>query len=105
MLNVVFKLVLLIAVIQFVMRLVDLGTNRIALLMENQGAEFIKLYDFDIGNYEWHFLREQEMETKYFVEGIVLEFLAITLEFAANVFLVCTFEKLLNPMTQGLPYD
>ncbi len=103
--NVVFKLVLLFAVVQFVMRLVDLGTNQIALLMENQGADFIKLSDFDIGNYEWHFLREQEMETKYFIEGIVLEFLAVTLEFTVNVFLAYTFGKLLKPMTQGQPYD
>lgn len=103
--NVIFKLVFLIAVVQFVMRLVDLWTNPIALLMENQGADFIKLYDFDIGNCKWHFLREQEMETKYFIEGIVLEFFAITLDFIVNVFLVCTFGKLLKPMTQGQPYD
>ena len=103
--NVVFKLVLLIAVVQFVMRLVDLGTNQIVLLRENQGADFIKLSDFNIGNYEWHFLREQEMETKYFIEGIVLEFLAVTLEFTVNVFLAYTFGKLLKPMTQGQPYD
>jgi hypothetical protein len=104
-LSVVFKLVLLIVVVQFILCLVDLGTNRIAPLLKNQGAEFIKLSNFDIGNCEWHFLREQEMETKYFVQGIIIEFLAVALEFIVNVFLFCTFGKLLKPMTQGQPYD
>ena len=103
--NVVFKLVLLTAVVQFVMRLVDLGVNQIALLMANPGADFIKLYDLDIGGYEWHFLREQEVETKFFIQGIVMELLAAVSEFVINVFLVCTFGKLLKPMTQGQPYD
>lgn len=103
--NVVFKLVLLYAVVQFIMSLVDLGTNQIALLMEKPGADFIKLYDIDTGNVEWHFLREQEIETKYFIKGIILEFLAAALKLAEHVFLVCTFGKLLKPITHGQPYD
>ena len=103
--NVVFKLVLLYAVVQFIMSLVDLGTNKIALLMENPGTDFIKLYDIDTGNVEWHFLREQEMETKYFIKGIILEFLTAALKLAEHVFLVCTIGKLLKPMTHGQPYD
>ncbi len=73
--------------------------------MKNPGADFIKLHDIDTGNIQWHFLREQEMETKYFVEGILLTFFAAALKLAEHVFLVCTFGKLLKPMMQGQPYD
>lgn len=104
-LNVIFKLVLLYAVVQFIMCLVDLGTNKVALLIENPGVDFIKLFDIDTGSVEWHFLREQEMETEYFIKGIILEFLAAVLKLAEHVFLICTFGKLLKPMTQGQPYD
>lgn len=103
--NVVFKLILLISVVQFILFLVDLGTNQVALLMENPGADFIKLFDIDTGNFEWHFLREQEMETKYFIKGIILEFLAAASDLVVNVFLAYTFGKILKPMTQGQPYD
>ncbi len=103
--NVVFKLVLLIAVIQFVMRLVDLGTNQIALLIKNPGAEYIKLNNIDTGNVEWHFLREQDMETKYFIKGIVLAFFSAVLKLAESVFLVYILGKLLKPMAKGQPYD
>ena len=103
--NVVFKLVLLIAVIQFVMRLVDLGTNQVALLMKNPGAEYIKLFDIDTGNVKWHFLREQDMETTYFIKGIVLAFFAAVLKLVESVFLVYILGKLLKPMTKGQPYD
>lgn len=103
--NVVFKLVLLIAVIQFVMRLVDLGTNQVALLLKNPEAKYIKLFDIDTGNVEWHFLREQDMETKYFIKGIVLAFFAAVLKLAESVFLVYILGKLLKPMTKGQPYD
>lgn len=103
--NVVFKLVLLYAVVQFVMRLVNLGTNQIALLMEHQGADVVKLSCFDIGDFKLHFLKEQKMETKYFIEGIILEFSAAVLSLVEHVFLVYIFGKLLKPMTQGLPYD
>ncbi len=103
--NVVFKLVLLIAVVQFVMRLVDLGTNGIALLRDNQGAEFIKISDFTLGNCEWHFMNGQKIETAYFMKGIVLEFAEAVFNLVGLVFLVCTSEKLLKPMTQGQPYN
>ena len=103
--NVVFKLVLLIAVVQFVMRLVDLGTNHIALLRENQGAEYIKISDFTLGNCGWHFKNGQEIETEYFIKGIILELVEAVFNLAGLVFLVCTSSKLLKPMTHGQPYD
>ena len=103
--NVVFKLVLLISVVQFILFLIDLGTNEVALLMKNPRADYIKLYDIDTGNFRWHFLREQEMETSYFIEGIILEFLSAASGLIVNVFLAYTLGKLLKPMTQGQPYD
>ena len=103
--NVVFKLVLLISVVQFILFLIDLGTNEVALLMKNPRADYIKLYDIDTGNFRWHFLREQEMETSYFIEGIILEFLSVASGLIVNVFLAYTLGKLLKPMTQGQPYD
>ena len=103
--NVVFKFIMLILVVQFILFLIDLSTNEIAMLMKNTGADYIKLYDIDTGNFRWHFLREQEMETKYFIEGILLEFLAVTSGLVVNLFLAYTLGKLLKPMTQGQPYD
>ena len=103
--RVVFMLILLYAVVQFIMSLVDLGANKVALLAENPGADYIKLYDIDTGDVEWHFLREQEMEKEYFIKGIVLDFLAAALKLAEHVFLVWTFGKILKPMTHGQPYD
>lgn len=103
--NVVFKLVLLIAVVRFVMCLVDLGTNGIALLKENQGAEFLKISDFTLGNCRWHFLNGQEIETEYFIKGIILELVEAVFNLIGIVFLVCAFGKLLKPMTQGEPYN
>ncbi len=103
--NVVFKLVLLISVVQFILFLIDLGTNEVALLMKNPRADYIKLYDIDTGNFRWHFLREQEMKTSYFIEGIILEFLSAASGLIVNVFLAYTLGKLLKPMTQGQPYD
>lgn len=103
--NVVFKLVLVYAVVQFVLRLVDLGTNQVALLMKNPGAEYIKLFHIDTGSVNWHFLREQDMETTYFIKGIVLAFFAAVLKLVESVFLVYILGKLLKPMTKGQPYD
>ncbi|MBQ8800054.1 MAG: DUF2975 domain-containing protein [Lachnospiraceae bacterium] len=103
--NVVFKLVLLIAVIQFGRCLVDLWTNGIAVLKENQGAEFIKISDYTLGNCGWHFLNGQKIETSYFIKGIVLEFVEAVFNLVGLVFLVCTSEKLLKPMTKGQPYN
>ena len=42
---------------------------------------------------------------EYFIKGIILEFLAAALKLAEHVFLVCTFGKLLKPITHGQPYD
>ena len=102
--NVVFKLVLLYAVVQFILCLVDLGTDQVALLMENPGGDTIKVSGFDLGRYKLDFRNEQSMRTKYLINEIITSFLAAALKLAEHVFLVCIFGKLLKPMTQGQPY-
>ncbi|MBR2409357.1 MAG: hypothetical protein IKB07_10445 [Lachnospiraceae bacterium] len=103
--NVVFKLVLIYAVVQFILCLVDLSTDQVALLMENPGGDTIKVSGFDLGRYKLDFRNEQSMRTKYLINEIITSFLAAALKLAEHVFLVCIFGKLLKPMTQGQPYD
>lgn len=103
--NVVFKLVLLYATVQFIISLVHLGTNQVALLMENWDADTFTVSGIDIGNYKLDLRNEQHISTKYLINEIITTVLAALLKLAEHIFLVCIFGKLLKPMTQGQPYD
>ena len=103
--NVVFKLVLLFAVVQFVVRLVSLGTNQVALLMENSGADVVKVSGISLGKYEMDFWKEQNISKNYLIQDIMIGCFGITFDFAMNVFVICTILSFLKPMTQGQPYD
>ena len=103
--NVVLKLVLLYVAIQFILSLVNLGSNQIAQLMEVQGADTFKVSHIDIGVFELDFRNEQSLATKLLIKSTVLDLLAVTLNFSAIAFLICTLGKLLKPMTQGQPFN
>jgi len=103
--DVVFKLVLLYATVQFILSLVHLGTNQVALLMENWGADTYRVSGVDIGSYKLELRNEQHISTKYLINEIITTVLAALLKLVEHIFLVCIFGKLLKPMTQGQPYN
>ena len=103
--NIIFALALLFAVVQFIVNLVQLGTNQLALLLENPGADSVKVSGIVIGNIHMDFWDKQNLSTKHVIKEAVTEFLAVTFSFAMNLFVICTIRKLLKPMTLGQPYD
>lgn len=103
--NIIFALALLLAVVQFIVNLVQLGTNQVALLLENPGADSVKVSGIVIGNIHMDFWDKQNLSTKHVIKEAVTEFLAVTFSFVMNLFVICTIRKLLKPMTQGQPYD
>ncbi len=103
--NIIFALALLFAVVQFIVNLVQLGTNQLALLLENPGADNVKVSGIVIGNIHMDFRDEQNISTTHAIKEAVTEFLADTFGFAMSLFLICTIRKLLKPMIQGQPYD
>ena len=103
--NIIFALALLFAVVQFIVNLVQLGTNQVALLLENPGADSVKVSGIVIGNIHMDFWDEQSLSTTHAIKDAITEFLADTFGFVMNLFVICTIRKLLKPMTQGQPYD
>ena len=103
--NIIFALALLFAVVQFIVNLVQLGTNQVALLLENPGADSVKVSGIVIGNIHMDFWDEQNLNTTHAIKDAITEFLADTFGFVMNLFVICTIRKLLKPMTQGQPYD
>ncbi len=103
--NIIFALALLFAVVQFIVNLVQLGTNQVALLLENPGADSVKVSGIVIGNIHMGFWDEQNLSTPHAIKDAITEFLANTFGFVMNLFVICTIRKLLKPMTQGQPYD
>jgi len=105
--NVVFKLILLFTVVEFIVFLVKLGTNEIALLMENPGKNVVRISEIDLRSFELHFAngKEPNMTTKLLITEIIIEVCAAVFQLAVNMFLIITFGKLLRPLTQGQPYD
>ena len=103
--NIIFALALLFAVVQFIVNLVQLGTNQVALLLENPGADSVKVSGIVIGNIHMDFWDEQNLSTTHAIKDAITEFLADTFGFVMNLFVICTIRKLLKPMTQGQPYD
>lgn len=103
--NIIFALALLLTVVQFIVNLVHLSTNQVALLLENPGADSVKVSGIVIENIHMDFWDEQSLSTKHVIKEAVTEFLAVTFSFAMNLFMICTIRKLLKPMTLGQPYD
>ena len=103
--NVVFVLILLFAVVQFIVNLVQLGTNQMALLLENPRVDSVKVSGVYAGNIKLDFWNEQNLSTKHLVKEVITKFLAVLFSFTMNLFLICTIRKLLKPMIQGQPYD
>ena len=103
--NVVFKLILLFTVVEFIEVLIKLGINQAALLLENPGADMIRVSGMDFGNFNVRFVNEQNMGTKLLIAEIMIKFFSAVFNLVVNVFTISMFGKLLRPMTQGQPYD
>lgn len=103
--NVFFKIVFVCAVLGFLVFLVDMGKDRVALLMKNPEAESIKVSGIELGDNEFRFVSEQEVDRDFFMKKMGIDFSVEVLLFAANLFLIGIFHKLLKPMVNGQPYD